>query len=96
MSDASLPELLDSLLARLNIDPNSGMADMKRKWISIVGKDLADHTSAYEIKGNNLTILCDHPAYSSLVLMRRKQIERNLNRYYPELSVSVISVRVRK
>ncbi len=96
MSDSTLPELLDTLLAKLNIDPNSGMADMKRKWIDIVGKDLAPHTSAYEIKGHNLTVLCDHPAYSSLILMRKKQIERKLKSYYPELEITLISVRVRK
>ena len=96
MSDTPLSELLDTLLKKLNIDPDSGMASMKKKWVEIVGHDLAFHTSAYEIHGHTLTILCDHPAYSSLVLMRRRQIERNLARIYPELDITVISVRVRK
>ncbi len=96
MSDNTLQELLDNLLVKLNIDPKGGMADMKRKWVEIVGKDLAFHTSAYELKGDILTIECDHPAFSSLVLMRRKQIEMRLQRYYPELGIRSISVRAKK
>ena len=72
MNDKPLQELLDLLLSRLHIDNSNSLAQMMREWIEIVGPDIAPHAKLYEITNNILIIETDHPAWSNIILMKKK------------------------
>ncbi|MDD3822324.1 MAG: DUF721 domain-containing protein [Sphaerochaetaceae bacterium] len=96
MKEKSTKELLDMLLSRLNIDEQGPLATVHREWMEIVGPDIAVHAKILDIRGKVLIIESDHPTWSSMIHMRKKQIIGRIARQFPELGISQIQVRVRK
>ncbi|NCB00869.1 MAG: DUF721 domain-containing protein [Spirochaetia bacterium] len=96
MSENPLKELLDILLARLHLDTENDVAQMVREWIEIVGPDIAPHSKLYEIRNNILVIETDHPAWSSIILMKKKQILARIATQFPELGVTGLTIKSMK
>ncbi len=93
MDDQPLKDLLDILLSRLKIDTTDDLAEMRRQWMEIVGPDIAPHTKIFEIRGSILVVESDHPAWSSTLLMKKKQILARIATQYPGLDIKGISVK---
>jgi predicted nucleic acid-binding Zn ribbon protein len=93
MNDQPLKDLLDILLSRLKVDTNDNLADMRREWMEIVGPDIAPHTKIFEIRRSVLVVECDHPAWSSTLLMKKKQILARIATQYPGLGITGLSVK---
>lgn len=96
MSEKPLQELLDLLLSRLHIDNTNELAQMMREWIEIVGPDIAPHAKLYEITNNILIIETDHPAWSQIILMKKKQILARIATQFPDLGIKGLSVKAMK
>lgn len=95
MKEKTTQEVLQMLLARLHIDESNPLMSIHRNWMEIIGADLATHTKIVDVKGRTLVIETDHPTWSSLVMMRRKQITARIKAQFPELGITQISVRSR-
>ena len=95
MKEKSTQEVLQMLLARLQIDESNPLMAIHRNWMEIVGPDLAVHAKMVDVKGKTLVIETDHPTWSSLILMRKKQITARIAAQFPELGITQISVRSR-
>ena len=96
MNDTPLKDLLDILLSRLHIDVDNNLAQMMREWIEIVGPDIAPHAKIYEIRNTTLIIETDHPAWSNIILMKKKQILARVHAQFPELGIKGLSVKSMK
>lgn len=95
MKEKTTQELLEMLLSRLHIDESNPMMGVHRSWIEIVGPDIAPHTKIFDIRGKSLIVETDHPTWSSLLLMKKKQIIARLRAQFPELGITHIVVRSR-
>jgi len=93
MDEEPLKDLLDILLSRLKIDPHDEVAEMRRQWVEIVGPDIAPHTKIFEIRGSVLVVESDHPAWSTTLLMKKKQILARIATQYPGLDIRGLSVK---
>jgi predicted nucleic acid-binding Zn ribbon protein len=93
MKEKTTQELLEMLLSRLNIDESNPLMSMHRSWMEIVGPDIAAHAKLFDIRGKVLVIETDHPTWSSLILMRKRQIVARLKAQFPELGISQLQVR---
>ena len=93
MTEKTTKELLDQLLSRLQIDDNDPIVSIHHEWIEIVGHDLASHAKLKDIRGKVLIIETDHPTWSSMVMMKRKQILARVKAQFPELGVTQVQVR---
>ena len=71
------------------------MMALKRQWMEIIGSDIAIHCRLSDIKGKTAIIETDHSTYSSLILLRKQQIIRNMARLYPELKVTQLQIRIK-
>ena len=95
MKEKTTQELLEMLLSRLHIDETNPMMGIHRSWMEIVGRDIAVHAKILDIKGRSLIIATDHPTWSSLLLMKKKQIIARVQAQFPELGITHIVVRSR-
>jgi len=85
-------DFLEQLLSGLRIDDNREVLDLFSNWEDIVGPDIASHSRIKEIEGNTLIISVDHPGWSQIISMQKKQILRKIHHAYPELSLSYIRI----
>jgi hypothetical protein len=63
-------------------------------WSQIVGGSLAEHSRIYEIANGNVFIEVDHPGWMQLLLMKKNQILRSVQRKYPSLNVRDLKIKV--
>ena len=85
-------EVLDLVLRRLGIDPNSPSSSLGFAWQEIVGDRLYPHVKIVEIKIHTLLLKADHPTWAQLAMMQHKRIIGELNRRYPSLEIKAIQV----
>ncbi|MEO0492841.1 MAG: DUF721 domain-containing protein [Actinomycetota bacterium] len=68
---------LEKLLGDLNAPSVDVLDVVFREWASIVGPDLADHTSPGSIDGDQLTVTANDPAWAAeFRWLEREVIER--------------------
>ena len=96
MNENPLKDLLDILLSRLNVDVENDFAQMMREWVEIVGPDIAPHAKIFEIRNNILVIETDHPAWSNIINMKKKQILARIATQFPDLGVKGLSIKSMK
>jgi hypothetical protein len=86
------------ILARVLDDKNRKLAQTYSSifgsWEQIVGQSLAEHSRIYEIINKSLFIEVDHPGWMQLLLMRKPQILRVVNRKFTSLDVKDIRIKV--
>lgn len=63
-----------------------------RSWEQIAGTDIASHSVVKEIEGKTLIIEVDHPGWSQLVAIQKKNIIRKIHNMFPELEISRIRI----
>ncbi len=60
-----------------------------------MGKNLVSHTRIIDIKNGILLVEADHSAWIQILQIHKKYILANLNKRFPEFSISTIAFRVR-
>jgi predicted nucleic acid-binding Zn ribbon protein len=93
MAEKSVGELLDLLLAKLKCDPSDQVGTMVRDWIGIVGADAAVHSRIVDIRNGTLIVGVDHPAWASIVTMRKRNMLTAISKKFPDLAIKRIEVR---
>lgn len=96
MSEKSVSELLNILLAKLKCDPQSAQGSLVRQWIDIVGQDLAVHSKVVDLKGPTLYVQADHSTWAQILTLRRGSILQAITKHYPELGLKKIVVITRE
>ena len=87
-------DLLQLFLDRIGQSEGAPYVGLFRGWRQIVGDRIADHTEPVDIRGTALVVEADHPGWVQMVLMSQARILRQLNRRYPELTITGLHIRV--
>ncbi len=95
MSDTNTEKVLGILLSRLHCDENSPYAALHRGWMQIIGPDLIAHVKVSDVKGRTLVVEVDHPAWSNIVMMRKKQIIKRVRDLFPALDIKFLQLRIK-
>jgi len=94
VSEKDTKDVLDMLLARLHCDESNPYARLSRNWMEIVGPDLAPHMKIMDVRGHSLVLVADHPAWTNLVLLRKRQIIARVQAQYPQLDITQLQIRM--
>lgn len=89
-------ELLDFFFDENLAKTARGYQDFFSGWKELVGERIAAHSRILELEKNVLIVEADHPGWIQLIQMRRKEILDAINKAFPSLAVSVISIRLQK
>ncbi|MFA5468935.1 MAG: DUF721 domain-containing protein [Sphaerochaetaceae bacterium] len=95
MKEKTTQEVLALLLERLKINDSNALAKVYRHWEAIIGEDLALNSKLADLKRGVMVVEVTHPTYSSMVMIRRKEVLRRLNERFPELKITQVQVRCR-
>ncbi len=69
---------------------------LNQAWTTLVGEDIAAHSTLVELEHGTLTVLIDHPAWHQMLDTRigRSELIRRINARYPQLQVRRLQVRI--
>lgn len=87
-----IKELLDATLLRLNITDKDPYLNFCKNWQELIGPRLYPHVKPLDIKNGTLILRSDHPSWSSIVQLQKKQIIAKIRRKYPSLSVFTLQI----
>lgn len=65
-------------------------SDFHKSWERIAGEKIGQNTKINDIVDGNLIIEIDHPGWKQLILLKEKNIIRQINKDFPELKVGKI------
>ncbi|UTC74929.1 DUF721 domain-containing protein [Treponema sp. OMZ 792] len=75
-----------------NLDGEQALS-VYESWEKVIGdKKLASYCELYDIKNDTAIIKTKHTGWSQQLLMRKKKIIYNFNKFYPALGIQNISV----
>jgi hypothetical protein len=87
-------DLIQRFLDSIGQTEGAVYVGLSRSWQSIVGERIAAHAQPVDIRGHSLVVEADHPGWVQMVMMNRKRIIGEINRRFPELTISGLAVRV--
>ena len=87
-------DLIQRFLDSVGQSEGAAYVGMFRSWQPIVGERIAAHAQPVDVRGHSLVVEADHPGWVQMVMMKRQTIIREINRRYPELSITGLTVRV--
>lgn len=87
-----IKELLDATLIRLNITDDDPYVSFCRNWQGLIGSRLYPHITPIDVKNGTLIVKSDHPSWSSILQMQKKQILARINAKYPSLGIFTLQV----
>ncbi len=67
-----------------------------QSWKKIAGNKIGENTTIKDIIDGTLFIEIDHPGWKQLIMIKEKNILRQINNKYPELSVKKIRYNFKK
>ncbi|MFA6507696.1 MAG: DUF721 domain-containing protein, partial [Treponemataceae bacterium] len=73
-----------------------GYSEFFSSWKGIVGDHLSAHSRIVELDKTVLVVEADHPGWIQLIQMKRTTILESIRRQFPELTVTAISIKLRK
>ncbi len=87
-------DILQVFLDRIGRSDGMPYVKLFRSWRSVAGERIAAHADPVDIRGTALVVEVDHPGWSQMVLLSRERILRELERRFPELTITGLHVRV--
>jgi hypothetical protein len=87
-------DLIQRFLDSIGQTEGSVYVGLFRSWRSIVGERIDAHAQPVDIRGHSLVVEADHPGWVQMVMMSRSRIINELNRRFPELTITGLTVRV--
>jgi hypothetical protein len=85
-------ELIERFLDSIGQEDGAVYVQLFQAWREIAGERLADHANPIDIRGTSLVVETDHPGWSQMIIMQRKRILFQLNRRFPQLHLSGVTV----
>ncbi len=74
---------------------NLNVFSFYEKWNAIIGdKNLAEKCELIDIDKNTIILKTSHSGWAQQLLMKKKAILFNMNKFYPELKISNITIHV--
>jgi predicted nucleic acid-binding Zn ribbon protein len=92
-NDYSLKEALQLMLSEYKLKPRVNAARIKRIWESKMGKQIAQHTKAIDMRGNTLYLQIESAPLRSELLFLREKIKDMLNDELGEEYIKDVVVR---
>lgn len=89
-------ELLGSFFDDGIMRSAKGYSEFFSSWKNIVGDHIAAHSRIVELDKTVLVIEADHPGWIQLIQMKRTTILESIRRQFPDLTVTAISIKLRK
>ena len=85
-------EILSQFFDQAQLEKAQKYSSFFRSWRTIVGIDIASHTRVREIERDVLIVEADHPGWAQMIELKKRRILRDINKKYPEFSLSNIRV----
>ncbi len=85
-------ELIDQIFSSLSIDQHKGSISLFDEWEHIAGAKIAEHSRIKEIEGKSIIIAVDHPGWSQVIQLKKKQILHEIHKRYPELEITSLRI----
>ncbi len=85
-------DFIDTLMESFQIDKHSSSINLFSSWQSIAGTDIGSHSTLKDIEGTTLIIEVDHPGWLQMVLLRKNQLLKGVNKAFPELGITDLRV----
>jgi hypothetical protein len=87
-------DLLNLFLDRIGQAEGKPYVGLFRGWGGIVGERIAAHAEPVDVRGTALVVEADHPGWVQMVMMSRERILREVNKRFPELTITSLHIRV--
>ncbi len=87
-----IKELLDATLIRLNITSDDPYLNFCQNWQQMIGSRLYPHVKPIDVRNGTLILRSDHPSWSSIVQLQKKQIIARIRRKYPSLGIFTLQI----
>ena len=91
---ATLPQLLDTVLAGMGAPKAESIIAIHEHWATIVGDELADHAQPLAIEDGCLRVGVDSPAWASHLRWSEREIVARVDRVVGAGVVSSVSTRI--
>ena len=91
---ATLPQLLDAVLAGLGAPAVDAIVAIHEDWSTIVGDELAGHAHPLAIEGGTLRIGVDSPAWASHLRWSEREIVSRIDRLVGTGVVTAVTTRI--
>ena len=85
-------ELIQRFLDSIGQKDGAVYVQLFQAWREVAGDRLADHANPIDIRGTSLVVETDHPGWSQMVIMQRHRILSQLNRRFPQLNLTGVTV----
>ena len=89
-------ELLGSFFDRELMRSAQSYSEFFSAWKRIVGDHIAAHSRIVELEKTVLVVEADHPGWIQLIQMRRTSILDAIRGQFPDLTVTAISIKLKK
>ncbi|MFW5776058.1 MAG: DUF721 domain-containing protein [Spirochaetota bacterium] len=87
-------DLIQRFLDSIGQAEGSAYIGLFKSWEPIVGERIAAHSRPVDVRGHSLVVEADHPGWVQMVMMKRNRIVGELERRFPQLGITGITVRV--
>lgn len=87
-----IKELLDATLLKLHISSADPYVNFCMNWQQLIGSKLYPHIKPVDVKNGTLILRSDHPSWSSIVMMQKKQIISKVQKKYPALGIISLQI----
>ena len=91
---ATLPQLLDTVLAGLGAPTADAIATLHQGWPAVVGEELADHARPLAIEDGCLRVGVDSAAWASHLRWSEREIVARVDRLVGRGVVTSVSTRI--
>lgn len=92
MSARAFDELLKNFMDSLGIPEKTVITE----WERLAGKEMAAHVRVADLSGGILRLEADHPGWSQIVNLQKKELLERINREFPDEKTVKIMVALGK
>lgn len=92
MSARAFDELLKNFMDSLGIPEKTVITE----WERLAGKEMAAHVRVTDLSGGILRLEADHPGWSQIVNLQKKELLERINREFPDEKTVKIMVALGK
>ncbi|MBN1697193.1 MAG: DUF721 domain-containing protein [Spirochaetales bacterium] len=89
-----LKKYLGGILSKEKKEEGKRYSRFFSEWEKIIGEKLYGHTVIVDIVHHSLLLEVDHPGWLQLLRLKENSILKKIRKYYPELNIYSIKIRV--
>ncbi len=85
-------DYIELLMESFQLDKHSSSISLFSSWQTIAGQDIGSHSTLRDIDGSTLIVEVDHPGWLQLIMLRKRELLKGVNKTFPELHITDIKV----